>query len=1029
MLEEVLKKDEPTVATYLAELGFPDGRRACRVFKTLLRTPLKERLDHVMDLCLDSPHPDSAVVNLERVVTALSDEMLTRWLTEGEHLERLVLLCGASPYLVGLLLKDAREYIKTLSDAELGKTKTKEVFLAELTPLTEGIQDEATLSRVLRRYRNREYIRIGIRELTEKASVEDILGELSGLADATLEVATGFVLSELEALYGTPLYEAEDGSLKRAEFSVIGLGKLGGGELNFLSDIDIIYIYSSDRGSTKGVEGRKNTSITLHEFFSKVAERVTRLVSAITEDGFVFRVDLNLRPEGRSGDIVNSLRSAEIYYESWGQTWERAALIKARPVAGSHSLGERFVQMTQPFVYRRYLDFTAIEEIKHLKARIDIELLRKKADRVDVKLGRGGIREIEFFCQALQLIYGGRYRTLRTRSTLEAIERLVEKGLLSEQDGMLLRESYIFLRRLEHRLQIVHGTQTQSLPRTSEELTRVARMMGFKDRDELWQQYHFITGSVHDIYNTLFYGSEEELKRDIPEDVLLLLSRDITDEEMQRILKGLGFEDPETPKRVKLLREGSPFLRLPERARLLREKILPYIIMRASEATNPDMAILNMERFISSVGARTTLYSLLSENPSLMRELIKIFGSSAFLSNTLIAQPESLDILLSEEMAIPYKEKELMRRELTSMLSETEDYEEWLEILRRYKKQETFRLGIQHLAGTLSAEGLSEELTLLAELSLEVALEIAIRTLSPRYGLPQDRRFAIIGLGKLGGRELIYGSDLDIIFVYGDEGGQTDGAKPITDHEFYVKCAQKIISILSVRTREGIVFSIDTRLRPTGSSGPLVVSKGSFLRYHREKAQVWERQAAIRARFVAGTTEFGETVVKELKEIVFSGPLKKEDIDELLRIRQRMEEELARETPERFDIKTGRGGLVDIEFLVQILQLHHGWKLEALRKENTLSALKELKDSEILSQQEYQLLLSAYSLYRQIELTLRVVHDTPVCVINRGSAILRALVRRLGYTSEEELIEYYIEKREGVRRLYMEKLKSIKEGY
>ncbi len=1025
MFEELLKKDEPTVATYLAELGFPDGTKACRVFKRLLQTPLKERLHDVMGLSLGSPHPDSAVVNLERVVTTLADEQTMRWLMEGEHLERLILLCGASPYLVGLVLQNVAEHVKTISDEELGRTKDRGLFLGELSGLTEGVRDEPTLARISRRYRNREYIRIGTRELTGKAPIEDVFCELSGLAEATLEVATEFVLKELEALYGIPLYEAEDGSLKRAEFCVIGLGKLGGRELNFLSDIDIIYIYSSDRGSTTGGE---HSSLTLHEFFSKVAERVTRLVSAITEDGFTFRVDLNLRPEGRSGDIVNSVRSAEIYYESWGQTWERAAMIKARPVAGSHSLAERFIQMIQPFVYRRYLDFTAIEEIRHLKARMDIELLRKRQDRLDVKLGRGGIREIEFFCQALQLIYGGRYRTLRTCGTLETIDRLVERGLLSEQDGMLLRESYIFLRRVEHRLQIVHGTQTQALPRTSEELTRVARMLGFRGKDELWQQYHLMTESVHHIYNTLFYGSEEELKRDIPDDVLLLLSGETTDEEMQDILKRLGFEDPESPKRVRLLRDGAAFLRLPERARLLRERILPYIIMRASEATNPDMALLNMERFISSVGARTTLYSLLSENPSLMRELIKIFGSSTFLSNTIIAQPESLDILLSEEMAIPYKEKDVMRRELASMLSETEDYEHWLDILRRYKKLETFRLGIQHLAGTLSPEGLSEELTILAELSLEAALDMAMKTLGPTYGFPRDRRFAIIGLGKLGGRELIYGSDLDIIFVYGDEGGHTDGPKTITDHEFYVKCAQKIISMLSVRTKEGIVFSIDTRLRPTGSSGPLVVSKSSFLRYHREKAQLWERQAAIRARFVAGKAEFGQSLAGELKDIIFSRPLGKEDVDELLRIRGRMEEELARETPERFDIKTGRGGLVDIEFVVQTLQLHHGWKLEVLRVENTLTALKELRNSGILTSGECQLLLSAYSFYRQIELTMRVVHDTPVCVIKRGSPLVRALVRRLGYTDEEEFMEYYLEKREAVRRLYMERLERIKKG-
>src|SRR3989338_11111622 len=355
--------------------------------------------------------------------------------------------------------------------------------------------------------------------------MQETTEELSGLASASLEIAYWFCLAQLKAEYGTPLYIDLDGSEKESEFVIIGMGKLGGRELNFSSDIDIIYIYSSDKGETTGIVkspsppfmkgGREGISgkIHLHTFYVKLSEMITKLIGSITEDGVVFRVDLNLRPEGKNGDLANSLRSAEIYYESWGQTWERAAMIKARPVAGSMELGEAFLKMVEPFLYRRYLDFTAIEEIKGMKEKIDMSLLRAAPDVVDVKLGIGGIREIEFFAQAIQLINGGKDKLIREKNTLSAIEALKKGRYITPPDSAdSLKQAYIFLRNLEHRIQIVEGRQTQVIPASNSEIERLARMLGFKDTrdrkgtEQFWNEYKRQTGIVHEIYDVLFYS-------------------------------------------------------------------------------------------------------------------------------------------------------------------------------------------------------------------------------------------------------------------------------------------------------------------------------------------------------------------------------------------------------------------------------------------------------------------------------------------------------------------------------------------
>ncbi|MBI1912249.1 MAG: bifunctional [glutamate--ammonia ligase]-adenylyl-L-tyrosine phosphorylase/[glutamate--ammonia-ligase] adenylyltransferase [Deltaproteobacteria bacterium] len=1034
MIQDILSNAENTASVKLCALGFPDGKAAYKNLVLLSSGPFKGFLANIVDSALCSPSPGSALNNLEVISQNIPSGLIDEALKKPAFIERLITVCGSSLFLSNILSRHPDCFKWIFIENGLDEVKDTDVFRQELDERTKGITEFEHMARELRLFKQKEFLRIGSQDLLSITRVDEITRELSDLASASLDAAVDFSFRHCKALYGAPVYIDEDEETKEARFVVLGLGKLGGRELNFSSDIDIIYLYSSDKGETTGINGKPDSRISLHAFFVKLSMMVNKLISAVTGEGFVFRVDLDLRPEGRSGDMANSLRSAEIYYESWGQSWERAAMLKARPVAGSIKLGEEFLEMIRPFVFRRYLDFTAIEEIKSMKEKIDLSLLRRNPDAIDVKLGAGGIREIEFFCQALQLIHAGKDKEIRERTTLKALKKLTDKGYVKPQERDTLTKGYIFLRNLEHRIQIVEGRQSQVIPADPKALERLARMMGFKDTEDkkagdfFWLEYKKVTNSVHEIYRSLFHRSEEE--NEVPEDILVLLSPDMTEEEATVRLIKLGFKDAVAAYRnISLLRSGPAFLHLSAKAQVILQKLAPRFLHRAAASPDPDKALFHLERFISSIGARTTFYSLLAENPRVLDELVKLFGTSLFLSRDLIEHPESLDILLSKELSIPYKAKAEIFEEFSREIEPKEDYEERLDTLRRLKNQEIFRIGINDIAGGLNSHQVSKQITFLAEAILEASYRIAIKELS-RFGEPEgDAKFAILGLGKLGGKELIYGSDLDIIFVYSDTDGSTSGPKVISNQEYFVKLGQRIISALTLRTKEGYAFSVDARLRPSGSAGPLVVSRAALIKYHSGDTQIWERQAMIKARSTGGDIAFGCDIAKELEEIIYSKPLKKGDIEEMLRIRRRMETEIAKEDASRYNIKTGKGGLVDIEFLIQALQLYYGGEKKSLRTPYTMKALKRLAGGHIITEDERQFLKRAYAFYRLLEMRLRIVHDRPEGYLNIGSEELTTLARRAGYMgadANEKLLNDYKEYSGAVRESYLKMLETLK---
>ncbi|MFQ5736177.1 MAG: bifunctional [glutamate--ammonia ligase]-adenylyl-L-tyrosine phosphorylase/[glutamate--ammonia-ligase] adenylyltransferase [Thermodesulfobacteriota bacterium] len=1039
MTEKPLDFNDNAAAGRLRDLGFSDPRGALRNLRLLSAGPFRGSLDRLLACAARCPSPDGALNNIEAISAALPEGLILDSLARREEtIDRLVTVCGSSMYLSNTLARNPILYRWIFAGAGLEGTKDLAAFRRELEIRTRNEQDADSMARALRQYKHKEFLRIGARDLLGISSLEETVGELSDLASAALDAAVEFAVGSVKKAHGRPLCTGGDGEVREAEFAVIGMGKLGGRELNFSSDIDILYLYTSDEGESEGKQGRPGTKTSLHAFFVKVSLLVNRLVSSVTDAGFVFRVDLDLRPEGRSGALANSLPSMEAYYESWGLSWERAAMIKARPVAGSARLGEEFIEMIKPFVYRRYMDFTVIEEIKSMKEKIDLSLLRRDPDAVDVKLGAGGIREIEFYCQALQLIYAGKDPSVRERNTLAAVERLCAAGYMKEADARALRDGYVFLRNLEHRIQIVEGRQSQAIPAHAVELERLARMMGFKDAGrkkagEFFRAaYKTVTAAVHEIYRSLFYssGGAGEAGTEIPGEIRLLLSTEASEEESLARLASLGFKDARAAlDTLGRLRGGPAFVHLNPRARLRFNRLYPVFLMRVTQSPEPDKALSHLERFISSVGARTIFYSLLDENRKVLDDLVRLFGTSEFLSRALIEQPGGLEQLLSRELATPYRTRSGIFADFSREVDAAPDYEEKLDALRRVKNQEVLRVGVNDISGRVNLRQVCAQMTFVAEAALEASIRIAGQELARGYGRAPGS-FCVLGLGKLGGAEMIYGSDLDILFVYSaPEDAKTTGGRQISAHEFYVKLGQRIISALTLRTRLGFVFNVDARLRPSGR--PLVLSRSSLVEYHGGQAAVWERQALTRARAVAGEAGFGAEVVRELREAVYSKPLTGEDVDEMLRIRGRMEAEIAKETAERYNIKAGRGGINDIEFLVQALQLRWGGHKRALRTPQTLKALRRIFREGLIPREEYAFLREAYLFLRSLELRQRIVHDRPEGDLIKGSAELTALARRAGYSGAaagEELLSDYMEYAEKVRKLYLKTLEGLKNG-
>ncbi len=1041
LADALRKQDQDGLASLLTTCGYEETNKSAANLLLLQEHGLSEiQLTDLTCAALASAAPDQALNSLERLASGLTSESLDALVSNATSFTALLTVLGASQFLATILFRHNSLLDKLFLNDGYCQEKGHSAMLTELQQRIPQRSSFEDLQKGLRQFKQQEILRIATRDLTGRADLAATTAELSDLASATLQRSYQICDELLRERFGAPLLGPDsDQPGSEAEFTVLAMGKFGGCELNFSSDIDLIYCYSCDQGETTGiVDGDTvRNRIALHLYFVKLGEKINQAMHQVTADGFVFRVDLRLRPEGRSGEIASSLRATESYYEHWGQSWERSAMLKARPVAGSLDFGWQLLQNLEPFIYRKYLDYTMIDDLKVMKQKIDHNLTREREGELNLKLGRGGIREIEFFIQALQIIHAGKDPALREKNSLRALALLQNHGLIDAETTVILSKAYTFLRTVEHRIQVVQERQTHNLPTDEIEFERLGRRCGFIDGVKFRQILESYRREVAAIYHDLFYTSEEEAEA-VPAEVSYLFDSATEPAELHKLLKAKGFDDPAGAYDTLIaLRDGPPRHPLSPQARRHFNRLAPLLLCEVIALPEPDMAFRNLERFLSALRARATFFALLAENRTLIKLLVSLFGTSQFLSRILIQHPGTLDFLVAVQESDPDKARDRLEADLAKHLKRAVDYEEKLDALRRFHNEELLRVALGDIRGDLSLQQSPGQLTQLAEICLQQATTMARDELLPRYGLPacQDAKgneheasFSIVALGKLGGRELNYHSDLDLIFIYQDQGQTRPAAdsdpalfKVRSNQEYFSRLAQRIISILSLATSEGSVYQIDTRLRPSGQQGPLVSSFPAFRAYHQQSAQLWERQALIKARVVVGPTAFAQSIEELQRDIVFGQALPQDSRQEIYRLRQRMERELDREDRSHYNIKTGRGGLVDVEFLVQYLQLVHGNNDSSLRSPNTLEALQALKQTEHLDDQETLLLTEGYLFLRRLENKLRLIHDQSISQLASDKLYLAKLAKRLGYLGkepEEQLREDYQQTTEQIRALF-----------
>jgi len=1041
---ELLDGDHEALVAWLDSVSLLTGEKA----KTNLqlideRLQNRELLAVVMEQSLLSADPDGCLNLLERLFDVVKIDQLITVLTNENRRKQLLTILGGSPFLAGILCRNQYYFEELFVVAAIDHPVNETQMVADLARLVPVGACFDELQEGLRRYKGAQILRIGSRDLCGLATLIEVMDELSGLAGASLDCAYAHCSVQLQHEYGQPLQVDEAGTTKLATMTILGMGKLGGRELNFSSDIDLIYCYSSAKGETGG--GNRNEQISLHRYFVKLAELITRALHQVTADSFVFRVDTGLRPDGNNGDLAISINGAEAYYESWGQSWERAALIKARPVAGDIALGEELLARLKPFIYRRYLDFGMIEDIKRMKNKINTSLRRKEEGESNLKLGYGGIREIEFFIQTQQLVNAGTKVHLQKRNSLQMLQLLREEGLISVADQQDLANAYQFLRTVEHRIQIVQEQQTHCLPPQTHDYELLARRSGFAEVEGFNAELNRHRQAVTGIFKDLFHSADEEI--DVRPEVALILDGESDADLVKDVLEENGFGNPDAAyDSLALLRGDDLDIRLTRRARRSLDKIAPLIMGELLDSPNPDQALSNLEAFLRRIRARFSFFSLLVENLAIAKLLIALFGSSQLLSRIFIQRPELLDTMVGRTGSIADKDLAELEADLSDQMALAQDYELQLDGLRRFRNEEFLRIALNDLHGEMKQGAGAKQLSLLAEACLAQAFRMARQELLGRFGVPfsdddngSETAFAIVGMGKLGGLELNYHSDLDIIFVYAHEGKThaVDGTDPkrfrqISNQEYFAKLAQRIITVLTLRTREGSVYEIDTQLRPSGNQGFLVTSMAAYKRYHQNSAQPWERQAMTKARVVYAPRKFSIQLQQVMETLTFERPVPENLQTEIYRLRQRMEFEKAKERDDYFNIKTGRGGMVDVEFVTQYLQLLHAGKIELLRSQNTVNLLETMVKVGVLPQQDAELLINGYKFLRRLENRLRLLYDQSINDLSAQNKGFRRAARSLGYSGrgaqpEQKFIEEYRYITGNIRRL-MEKYLNPQTG-
>jgi len=830
------------------------------------------------------------------------------------------------------------------------------------------IETEAELHQCLRRFRNREMLRIAWRDICGHANLMQTMHDLSSLADACIAEALHVLHHWQVKSQGQPV----DQHGNSQQMMVVAMGKLGAYELNYSSDIDLIFIYP-ELGETRNAA----RSVSNEQFFTRLSKQLITALDKRTGDGFVFRVDMRLRPFGESGPLVVNLDALENYYQSHGREWERYAFIKARVVTGDPEPTDELVRMLRPFVYRRYLDYGAYESLREMKQLIVAEVERKGL-KDNIKLGAGGIREIEFIGQAFQLIRGGRDPELQQKQILHTLDVLSEKKQLPAYVVKELKAAYLFLRTTEHRLQQVRDAQTHLLPKNPEERLCIALSLGFKSWDEFYRQLQFHRQRVRNHFDQVFESPQISQSDDVDRSLQLkqLWLQKLEDDKAQALLGELGYEHPAPVIEVlKSLAASASIRALSRTGRQRLDALMPLLVAAVGQKKNSHEVLKRILELIQAISRRSSYLALLLESPMALSQLIKLCAASPWIAHQLKQHPLLLDELLDPRMLYHPPAREDLERDLKQRLSHVDanDLELQMDALRHFKQTNVLRVAAADISGAVPLMIVSDHLTYIAEIVVANALEMAWSHMTSRHGLPagadaSDTRhhFAVIAYGKLGGIELSYGSDLDLVFLYdADSNGFTNGEKSIANGVFYARLGQRLIHILTAFTPAGDLYEVDMRLRPSGESGLLVTHIDSFREYQQKKAWTWEHQALVRARPVAGDPRVIELFHQVRQDILRQQRaienLRKEVVD----MREKMRKELIRTDPGFFDLKQGEGGITDIEFMVQYTVLAWAATYENLvTYSDNIRILDAIANDGLFTAEECQVLADTYREFR-----------------------------------------------------------------
>ena len=828
-------------------------------------------------------------------------------------------------------------------------------------------RDEKALMSALRVLRQQEMIRIAWRDLHGLASQAETLRNLSELAEAFIDSTLRYCYRELAGRFGVP----RNPEGLEQKLVVLGMGKLGGLELNYSSDIDLILAYP-DKAET---DGRK--PIDVSDFYRRVVQRFIKLINEPTADGFVFRVDLRLRPFGNSGPLAMSFDAMEAYYQTQGREWERYAMIKARAVSGEPADVAQLFSFLRPFVFRRYLDYSAFESLRELKAKITLQVQRKGMEN-NVKLGAGGIREIEFIGQAFQLVRGGRETELQVRGIVPVLTLLGEKGYLPVDEVADLLIAYDFLRATENRLQMVQDAQTHVLPESPEEQARLAFTMGFDDYSAFHTELARHRQRVQLIFESVFQleGATEAL----PEATHFksIWSGDVSEEEALTALTAAGFSDATgLLGQLTQLGQGGFYSRLTNTARERLDTLMPPVLEAAAACPNPDDTVARLLALLRNIAGRSVYLQVLIENPPSLALLVRLFSASRWLADFVTASPMVIDEVLDHRLLNDVPDQASMEAEMAQIIArvENEGLDVQMDAVREFRQAAVMRVVVADIEGHLPLKDVSNHLTAIAEVVLQGATVLVQGAMRARHGVARyehdgqthEATFGIIGYGKLGGFELGYGSDLDVVFLHDSHGSRqrSDGGKPLENAVYFARLAQKLMSFLQTTTPAGTLYEVDTRLRPNGNSGLLVSGLGAFAEYQESTAWTWEHQALVRARVVVGSEALRDTFGAVRHAILARHRERATLRSEVTEMRERMRRELSRAKAGEFDLKQDRGGIVDIEFMVQYGVLAHACDHPALTDwTDNLRIIERLSEAGFLCADQAARIMEVYFTYR-----------------------------------------------------------------